>query len=158
MKMAMNGALTLGTWDGANIEIAQAVGLEHCFIFGYRANQLKALRPLYRPREVVEADEELRQVLEILRGGALGGDAPGLFGDLAAGLLDRGDYYYLLADYRPYLRAQDKADALYRQPARWARSAIYTLARMGGFSSDRTVREYARDIWRVEPLPIRLDG
>ncbi|MBI2442161.1 MAG: glycogen/starch/alpha-glucan phosphorylase, partial [Lentisphaerae bacterium] len=156
MKLALNGALTIGTWDGANIEIAQAVGRENIFIFGYRAAQLARLTPLYNPREFYQADPELAAALDAIGANQFAPEFPAMFAGLLATLLEKGDHYFLLADYRPYLNAQAKVSALYRQRRRWARQAILNVARLGRFSSDRAVREYARDIWQIKPLAIRL--
>ncbi|MFA5343345.1 MAG: glycogen/starch/alpha-glucan phosphorylase [Kiritimatiellia bacterium] len=158
MKLALNGALTIGTWDGANIEIAQAVGRENIFIFGYRTPQLARLASAYNPRDFYQADPELRQALDAIRENRFSTESSTLFADLYSALVDHGDRYFLLADYRPYVNAQAKVSALYRHRRRWARQAILNVARMGRFSSDRTIREYARDIWRIKPLAIRLDA
>ncbi len=158
MKLALNGALTVGTWDGATIELARAVGLENIFIFGYRAEQLARLAPIYRPAALLAADPELRRVLEAVRDNLFSAEPATLFADLYRSLAEWGDYYFLLADYRPYLRAQARAAAVFRRPAEWTRMAILNVARVGYFSSDRTIREYAREIWRAEPLPIRLEA
>ncbi|MDD5676694.1 MAG: glycogen/starch/alpha-glucan phosphorylase [Kiritimatiellae bacterium] len=157
MKLALNGALTIGTWDGANIEIAQAVGRENIFVFGYRTPQLAQLVPVYNPRDLYQADPELKQVLDAIRDNQFSPESPTLFADLYAALVEKGDRYFLLADYRPYVNAQKKVSALYRHQSLWARQAILNVARVGRFSSDRTIREYVRDIWHIKPLPIRLD-
>lgn len=157
MKLALNGALTIGTWDGANIEIAQAVGRENIFIFGYRTPQLARLAPVYNPREFYQADPELKMALDAIRDNQFSRESPTLFADLYAGLVERGDWYFLLADYRPYINAQAKVSALYRHRRLWAHQAILNVARMGRFSSDRTIREYAHDIWQIKPLSICLD-
>lgn len=158
MKLALNGALTIGTWDGANIEIAQAVGRENIFVFGYRTPQLAQFAGKYDPRTFYQTDQELRQALDAIRDNHFSPDSPNLFADLYASLVDRGDYYFLLADYRPYVNAQAKVSHLYHHRRLWARRAILNVARMGRFSSDRTIREYARDIWQIKPLPIHLDA
>ncbi len=157
MKLALNGALTLGTWDGATIEIAEAVGLENIFIFGHRVEELAKLRPTYDPRSYLAADPELRRVVEAIRDNQISRDSSGLFANLAQSLVDYGDPYYHLADFRPYLECQAQVSAAFADKTAWARKAILNVARMGRFSSDRTIREYCRDIWQVHPLPIRLD-
>ncbi len=157
MKLALNGALTIGTWDGANIEIAEAVGLENIFIFGHRAEEIAALRPTYQPRQFYDADPELRAVVDSLKGNAFCPSHPGLFSNIHASLLDHGDYYFHLADFRMYLDCQETQVArTFRQPEVWQQKAILNVARMGRFSSDRTIAEYAREIWNIKPLPIRL--
>jgi len=151
MKLALNGALTIGTWDGANIEIAQAVGLDNIFIFGCRAEELESLRPTYRPHEWVARDPELQAVLATLRGDTFCPGEPGLFIDLYRMLTEWGDHFFHLADFRSYVDTQARVDELYRQPEIWTHQAALNIARMGHFSSDRAVREYAQTIWNVQP-------
>ncbi len=158
MKLALNGAITVGTWDGANIEIAQEVGLENVFIFGYRAEQIARMRSSYNPMSFVERDNELKEVLNSLAGNEFSPETPGLFNCLYKALTEFGDYYFLLADYRPYLKCQQKVSEAFLDKAKWIRMSILNVARMGKFSSDRTIKEYVRDIWHIHPLPIKLDG
>ena len=154
MKMALNGALTIGTWDGANIEIAQEVGLDNVFIFGYRTGQLANLRQKYNPLDYYESDPELKDAVDALISGNIS-DEPGIFTNLHDSLIKNGDRYFVLADYRLYLLCQKHVAETFRKPSLWAEKAIRTVARMGKFSSDRTIREYTRDIWHVKPLPIK---
>jgi len=157
MKLSLNGALTVGTWDGANVEIAEAVGLENIFIFGHRAEQLQELRRRgYRPADWINGDGDLRAAIEAIRSNKFSPTHPELFTDLARALTDLGDPFFHCADYRMYLEAQTKVDALYRDPSAWARMAILNVARMGRFSSDRTIREYADDIWGLTRVPIAV--
>ena len=153
MKFALNGALTIGTLDGANIEIGEAVGWDNIFIFGFRTEQIQHLRAGgYRPRDYYEADPRIQRVLD-----AIGGDrfaTPGAFAWLRDALLEH-DPYFHLADLGPYLDAQDAVGAVYGDPAEWTRRAILNVARMGPFSSDRTIQEYAREIWHLEPVATR---
>ncbi|MEI8241722.1 MAG: glycogen/starch/alpha-glucan phosphorylase [bacterium] len=154
MKLALNGALTIGTWDGANIEIAGEVGLDNIFIFGRRAGELEQLRrDGYRPAELLAQDGELRRAVEALRGTELAPHEPGVFDELYRSLAGD-DHYFHLADFRSYAGQQAAAAKLYRDRPEWARKAILNVARMGWFSSDRTVREYAEEIWHVSPLPV----
>jgi starch phosphorylase len=154
MKLALNGALTIGTDDGANIEIRQCVGDEHIFIFGHDAQQVAALRQGgYQPLRIHDQHPRLRAVLQAIGGGGFSPDEPGRYRGLVDALLWGGDHYQLLADYDSYLRAQARVAALYRDPHAWARSAITNVAGMGMFSSDRTIREYARQIWHVDAQP-----
>jgi starch phosphorylase len=153
MKLSMNGALTIGTLDGANVEIREAVGAEHFFLFGMTAEEVVARRPTYRPREVVAADPELARVLDLLASGALAGGDAGLFRPLVDSLLER-DAFMVLADFRPYVAAQEEVSRAYADPERWTRSAILNVARMGRFSSDRSIRDYAREIWQVAPVRV----
>ena len=157
MKLALNGALTMGTWDGATIEIAEAVGLDNIFIFGHRAEAIEALaRDGYRPGEWLERDPELARVVASLRDGTFDRGHRGMFDDLHRTLTEWGDPYFHLADFRGYVEAQERAAALFRDPSAWAAKAVLNVARMGPFSSDRSIREYARDIWRLEPVPVTL--
>ncbi|KIG18587.1 Glycogen phosphorylase [Enhygromyxa salina] len=152
MKFALNGALTIGTWDGATIEMAQAVGREHFFIFGLDAEQVSALRTQgYEPRTHYETEPKLKAVLDAITEGAFSPNETDRYRGLVNTLLNR-DAYMLLADFADYLAAQERVDALYQQPDEWARHAILNIAGMGGFSSDRTIREYARTIWDM-PVP-----
>ena len=152
MKLALNGALTIGTDDGANIEIRQQVGDDNIFIFGLRAHEVADQRAAgYHPLRLYEADAQLRHVLDAIAGGAFSGDEPGRYRDVIDALLWGGDHYLLLADYQAYLAAQSRVDALYRLPQDWARKAVLNVAGMGVFSSDRTIREYTRTIWNVAP-------
>jgi glycogen phosphorylase len=156
MKLALNGALTIGTDDGANIEIRQCVGDEHIFIFGHRAHEVAALREGgYQPLRIHDRHPRLQAVLQAIGGGVFSPDEPARYRGLVDALLWGGDHYQLLADYDAYLAAQTRVDALFRDPQAWARSAIVNVAGMGMFSSDRTIREYARDIWNVQVQPGR---
>jgi glycogen phosphorylase len=152
MKFALNGALTIGTWDGATIEMAEAVGREHFFIFGLDADQVRALRSDgYEPRTHYENEPKLRAVLDAIAEGAFSPSEQDRYRGLVNTLLTR-DAYLLLADFADYLAAQERVDALFVKPDVWARHAILNIAGMGGFSSDRTIREYARMIWDM-PVP-----
>jgi glycogen phosphorylase len=152
MKFGLNGALTIGTWDGANIEIAEHVGLEHIFIFGHRTEQVAALRASgYNPHRYYDHNYDLKTAIDRIAEGAFSPEEPRRFHDITRTLLES-DYYLLLADYTDYLATQLKVDALYRQPDEWTRHAIMNVAGMGAFSSDRTIREYASEIWNVKPL------
>jgi starch phosphorylase len=148
----LNGALTIGTDDGANIEIRQCVGDEHIFIFGHRAHEVTALREGgYQPLRIHDQHPRLQAVLRAIGSGIFSPDEPDRYRGVIDALLWGGDHYQLLADYDAYMQAQARVDAHYRDPQAWARSAILNVAGMGMFSSDRTILEYARDIWRVEP-------
>ncbi len=149
MKFALNGALTIGTWDGANIEMAQAVGPEHFFIFGLRAEEVKEVRALgYNPRLHYEENTQLKAVLDAIAAGDFSPGDRGRYRELVDSLLHR-DSYLLLADFAAYVAEQRRADALYASPEAWADKAIRNIAGMGAFSSDRTIRDYARMIWNV---------
>ena len=153
MKLALNGALTIGTDDGANIEIRQNVGDDNIFIFGLRTPEVMTARHTgYQPMRIYEGNPQLKAVLDAIAGGAFSADEPTRYRGLVDSLLWGGDHYLLLADYASYVQAQERVDALYRTPAEWATRAIANVAGMGVFSSDRTIAGYARQIWNVEPL------
>jgi starch phosphorylase len=157
MKLALNGALTIGTLDGANIEIHEEVGDENIFIFGHTVDKIEELRRQgYNPWDWYHRDEELRAVVDWLGSNYFTPDEPpGMLSPVHRSLLDDGDPYMVLADFRLYSDRQALVDAAYRDPKRWARMAILNTARVGKFSSDRTIREYARDIWKLDPVPVK---
>jgi starch phosphorylase len=153
MKFALNGALTIGTLDGANVEMREEVGPENFFLFGLKAEEVDLLRREgYQPLHYYEKDRELRQAIELITAGYFSPDEPGLFAPIVDALLRDGDYFFVLADYRSYVDTQDQVDRLFENPEDWTRKAILNTANMGRFSSDRAVMEYARDIWGVRPL------
>jgi starch phosphorylase len=153
MKLALNGALTIGTEDGANIEIRDHVGAESIFIFGHKAHEIATLNQGgYQPLRIYENNAKLAAVLDAVATGRFSPDEPDRYRGVVDALLWGGDHYKLLADYDAYVAAQARVDALYRDPAQWARHAIVNVAGMGAFSSDRTIREYATQIWHVQPL------
>jgi starch phosphorylase len=154
MKLAMNGALTIGTLDGANIEIRDAVGAENFFLFGKTADEVAAHRRSGTPgRAAYEADDELRQAIDLIASDFFCPDERGLFRPLLDDLLGR-DAYLVLADFPAYAACQRRVGEAYVDPDRWSRMAALNVARVGQFSSDRTVLEYAREIWRIERTPI----
>ena len=151
MKFAMNGALTVGTLDGANVEIRDAVGHENFFLFGLTAEQVVQRKAGgYRPRDVYESNPELRETLDLIGSGLFSNGDRDLFQPLVQSLLDR-DEYMLLADYQPYLDAQQRVSDAWRDRREWTRMSILNCARVGRFSSDRSIREYCRQIWNVRP-------
>jgi starch phosphorylase len=156
MKMALNGALTIGTLDGANVEIREEVGADNIFIFGLTADQVTDTRNKgYNPGMHYESDAELKKALDMIAGDIFCPGEPGLFRPIFQSLLDQGgfsDYYLILADYRSYITAQERVSRLYREPEEWIRRSILNTARMGKFSSDRAVLEYAANIWQVQRL------
>jgi starch phosphorylase len=157
MKFALNGALTIGTLDGANVEMAEEIGEENMFIFGMTAEEVVFLKQAgYNPMEYYNKDAELRQVLEMILSGIFAKDEPGIFEPMVKSLLEGGDTYCLLADFRSYMEAQDKVDALYRMPVEWTKKAILNIAGMGKFSSDRAIIQYAKEIWSIKPVHIEL--
>ncbi|MDA0334907.1 MAG: glycogen/starch/alpha-glucan phosphorylase [bacterium] len=157
MKLSLNGALTIGTLDGANIEIAEAVGEENIFLFGPDVEEVRQRRAAgYDPVAIYESNRELRAVIDFLASGALSPGRPDLFAPLVESLLHRGDPFLVLADFDAYVTAQERVDAAWRDPEAWSRKSILNSARMGRFSSDRTVWEYAMDIWKVQPVPRQM--
>jgi glycogen phosphorylase len=152
MKLALNGALTIGTDDGANIEIREAVGEDNIFIFGLRTHEVAEARARgYQPMALHQANPRLRAVIDAIGGGAFSADEPPRYRSLMDSLLWGGDHYLLLADFEAYVQAQARVDALWREPEAWARRAIANVAQMGGFSVDRTIAQYASAVWRVGP-------
>jgi starch phosphorylase len=153
MKFALNGALTLGTDDGANIEIRKAVGEDHMFLFGLSALEVAELRAKgYNPWAYQERDPELRQCLDMIGGGAFSPNERTRYQGLRDSLLSGGDHYLLLADYRSYVDAHDRVDARFQDAGAWTRSAVLNVAHMGRFSADRAIHEYAAKIWNLTPL------
>ena len=154
MKFMMNGALTIGTRDGATIEMAQEAGEENFFLFGLTAEQVAGSRGWYNPHWHYDNQPEVRAALDLVFSDHLSRNQPGMFAPLRETLLTRGDYYMHLADLESYLEADGKLCALYADQDGWARKAILNVASSGKFSSDRTIAEYAADIWHVKPCPV----
>ena len=154
MKFMMNGALTIGTRDGATIEMAQEAGEENLFLFGLSAQQVAERRSWYDPHWHYEHDAETRAALDLIRADHFSPDEPGLFAPLLDALLARGDYYMHLADLVAYLEADARLVGLYADPQAWAGKAILNVAASGKFSSDRTIAEYASQIWHARPCPV----
>ncbi len=156
MKLALNGALTIGTLDGANVEIREEVGDDNIFIFGNTVDQVATLRRQgYAPIDYYQKNNELKQALDMIAEGAFSPHDHARYRPLFDALIHGGDKYLVLADYAHYIECQQRVDRLYRDPEAWAEKAILNVARMGKFSSDRTIREYAAEIWRT--TPIRID-
>jgi starch phosphorylase len=152
MKFAMNGALTIGTLDGANVEIREEVGAENFFLFGLTAEEVVDLKGGgYNPLEYYEHHQELREAIDLIGSGYFSHGDPQLFQPLMTSLLYR-DEYLLLADYRSYVEKQDEVGHIFGDEKRWTRMSILNAARMGKFSSDRAIREYCEQIWRVRSL------
>ena len=154
MKFMMNGALTIGTRDGATIEMAQEAGEENFFLFGLTAEQVAGSRGWYNPHWHYDHQPEVRAALDLIFSDHFSRNEPGIFAPLRDTLLTGGDYYMHLADLVSYLEADAKLGALYADPHAWARTAILNVAGSGKFSSDRTIAEYAADIWHVKPCPV----
>jgi starch phosphorylase len=154
MKLALNGALTIGTLDGANIEIRDEVGEENIFIFGLRADEVVSLLTDYHPEHYLGANKSLRRVVDSIASGHFSRGDKDIFRPLVAKLLSARDEYVHLADLDSYIDTQRRVDELYRDRAQWRRKSLINIARMGRFSSDRTISEYARDIWKIKPAVI----
>ncbi|MBW2541483.1 MAG: glycogen/starch/alpha-glucan phosphorylase [Deltaproteobacteria bacterium] len=154
MKLALNGAVTIGTLDGANIEIRDAVGEENIYIFGLRTEEIEDLerRGAYDPRKIYESSPELRRALDALRDGRFSSDGPDLFQPIFAALVEHGDAFYHLADFDAYASTQRRVERDFADQHGWARRAALNVARIGHFSIDRTVREYAEQTWRLQPV------
>jgi starch phosphorylase len=150
MKFMMNGAVTIGTYDGANIEILDAVGADSFFLFGLRAEEVEALRPHYRPQDYVDSDPELREVIELLRSGHFNLVEPGIFDPIVDSLLSPHDPWMVLADFRSYVDAQERVAQAWQEEAKWTRMSILNTASSGFFSTDRTMREYNDEIWKLK--------
>ncbi|MES2696904.1 MAG: glycogen/starch/alpha-glucan phosphorylase [Verrucomicrobiota bacterium] len=156
MKLSLNGALTIGTLDGANVEIKEEVGDDNIFIFGMTVEEVEALRASgYNPWDFYHKDDELRAVIDWLGSDFFTPNERGAFAQLHGSLMHGGDPYMVLADFRAYSDAHARVDAAYRDKAKWARMAILNTARLGKFSSDRTIREYAEQIWSLPPVPVK---
>jgi starch phosphorylase len=157
MKFALNGALTIGTMDGANIEIAEAVGEENIFIFGLRTNEVDQKRAHgYNPNEYYHRSENLRRVIDLIRSDYFSREERGIFKPIVDSLLN-GDHYMLFADFDAYVACQQAVSEAYSDQTRWTKMAIANVANMGKFSSDRTIQQYTEEIWNVKPLKIRLE-
>ncbi|XP_074427763.1 glycogen phosphorylase, muscle form-like [Larus michahellis] len=151
MKFMLNGALTIGTMDGANVEMAEEAGEENLFIFGMRVEDVEALdRQGYRARDYYERLPELRQAVDQLSSGFFSPRQPDLFRDIVNMLMNH-DRFKVFADYEDYVKCQEKVSALYKDPREWTRMVIRNVAGAGKFSSDRTIAQYAREIWGAEP-------
>ena len=154
MKFMMNGAVTIGTCDGATIEMAAEAGEENFFFFGLTAEQVTGSRGWYNPHWHYEHEPETRKALDLIFSDYFSANESGAFAPLRDMLLTQGDHYMHLADLKSYLEADERLRALYADPDEWARKAILNVAGSGKFSSDRTVNEYAAEIWNVQPCPV----
>ena len=160
MKFMMNGAVTLGTLDGANVEILEAVGDENAYIFGAKVEELPELRTTYNPWDAYGSVPGLKRALDSLIDGHLSDNNSGWFHDLRVSLLDRGgwespDMYYVLGDFAAYREARDKMAAdYYADQLHWARMCWVNICESGRFSSDRTISDYAREVWKISPTKI----
>jgi starch phosphorylase len=157
MKFALNGALTIGTMDGANIEMREELGDDNIFIFGLLADEVVKLKQSnYNPRELYEKNWELKRVIDMISNNYFSRFEPGIFAPIVEGLLNV-DYYCLLADYESYIKTQEAVNELYRNKKEWTKKSLLNIARMGKFSSDRSIMEYAKHIWNVKPVKIEIE-
>jgi len=154
MKFMMNGALTIGTLDGATVEMAEEAGRENLFLFGLTAEQVVNSRGWYNPRWHYEHEPETRAALDLIFSEHFNRHEPGIFDPIREALLMHGDYYMHLADLMSYSEAQGRVGQLYADRKGWASKAILNVASSGKFSSDRTIADYAREIWETEPCPV----
>ncbi|NLD88377.1 MAG: glycogen/starch/alpha-glucan phosphorylase, partial [Clostridiales bacterium] len=159
MKFMMNGALTLGTMDGANIEISEKAGLENIYIFGATVEELERIKPSYNPYWQYENVKGLKRVVDSLVDGTFHDDDSGIFRDLYNSLLsgtswEKGDTYYVLGDFEDYRRVKDQVAEDYKDKENWNRKCWINICTSGHFSSDRTIREYATEIWKIDPIKL----
>ena len=155
MKFMMNGALTLGTRDGATIEMAEEAGEENFFLFGLSADEVASSRSWYSPYWHYQNEPDTRAALDLIFSDHLSREEPGIFEPLRGALLTHGDQFMHLADLTSYLRADGSLCQLYLKPDEWAQKVILNIAASGKFSSDRTISEYADEIWNAHPCPVR---
>jgi len=156
MKFQLNGSLTIGTLDGANVEMDEEMGRENIFIFGMTVDQVEALKKRgYNAADYINKNAELRQCIEQIEGGFFSPSKPDLFKDVA-NVLRYHDRYFLCVDYEPYIKCQEEVSKAFADPNRWAKMALHNIASSGKFSSDRTIAQYAREIWGVEPSMAKL--
>jgi starch phosphorylase len=155
MKLMMNGALTIGTLDGANIEIREEVGDENFFLFGLTEEQIEARREHYEPTAIIDQDEDLQRVMNLLESGHFNQFEPGIFDELIASIKSKYDPWMTIADFRSYIDAQKRVEDAYQDKDHWTRMSILNCANSGKFSTDRTISDYNRDIWKLEPVPVQ---
>jgi len=152
MKFMMNGAITIGTLDGANVEIREAVGDENFFLFGNTVEEIEALRGHYDPQAIIDGDDDFRRVMKLLESGQFNHFEPGIFDAIIQSIKEPADLWMTAADFRGFVDAQDEASKAYQDEARWTRMSILNSASSGRFSTDRTMRDYNEDIWHLEPI------
>jgi starch phosphorylase len=152
MKFMMNGAVTIGTLDGANIEIQEEVGDENFFLFGLDAAEVKEMRSNYNPVAIIDADEDLKAVMQLLQSGYFNQFESGLFGPIIDSINSEHDPWLTAADFRSFVDAQQRVDEAYQDQERWTRMSILNAAKSGKFSTDRTMLDYNEDIWKLTPI------
>jgi len=154
MKLSLNGALTIGTMDGANIEIREEVGAANIFTFGLSAEEVNSLRSHYNPGDYYHGNGELRRAIDMIQGGEFSPNDRSLFHPITDSLLAGGDRYMVLADFGPYVDCQSRVSQAYRDATAWTRMSILNVAHMGKFSSDRAIKQYCDEIWQVNPVNV----
>ena len=154
MKFMMNGAITIGTLDGANVEIREAVGDENFFLFGNTVEEIEALRGSYDPQAIIDGDNDFRRVMDLLESGHFNHFEPGIFDSIIQSIKEPADMWMTAADFRTFIDAQAEAGKAYQDKAHWTRMSILNTACSGRFSTDRTMRDYNEDIWHVEPVSL----
>ena len=152
MKLMMNGAVTIGTLDGANVEILEAVGKENFFLFGLTVDQIAGMKQDYDPQAFISADNDFARVMRLLENGHFNRFEPGVLDEAIAAVRDPADAWMTAADFRSFINAQEAAGRAYKDQQRWARMSILNSASSGRFSTDRTMRDYNEDIWRLEAV------
>ena len=158
MKFQLNGALTVGTLDGANVEIRQEVGADNFFLFGMTVEEVEARRRAgYSPWDLYHANPAIRRVLDAIKNNFFNLDQPGLYQPIWDTLLTHGDYFLVLADFDAYVECQAKISQVFEDKERWAKMCILNVANSGKFSTDRTIAQYAEEIWNIQPCPINGD-
>jgi starch phosphorylase len=159
MKFGLNGAITIGTMDGANIEMWEEMGDDNIFIFGLRTNEVSEVRAKgYNPWDFYHKNEKLKKVMDLISLGFFSPEEPQLFRPIFDSLLNGGDRYMVMADFDSYVQCQKTLAEAYSKPDKWTKMSILNVANMGRFSSDRTIQQYAEDIWGVKAIPIKLDS
>jgi starch phosphorylase len=156
MKLMMNGAITIGTLDGANIEIREEVGDDNFFLFGLTEEQITSRRSHYDPQAIINMDEDLQRVIHLIESSHFNQFEPGIFDDLLNSIKCPNDPWMTIADFRSYVDAQRRVDDAYRDKDHWTRMSILNCANSGKFSTDRTINEYNNDIWKLQPQPIKV--
>jgi starch phosphorylase len=156
MKFMMNGALTIGTLDGANVEIREAVGAENFFLFGLSVDEINEMRGRYDPKAMIAADSDFSRVMHLLESGHFNRFEPHIFDAAVQSIREPADLWMTAADFRSFVDAQQRAGEAYKDPAHWTRMSILNTASSGQFSTDRTMREYNEDIWKLDPIQLDL--
>jgi starch phosphorylase len=155
MKFMMNGAITIGTLDGANVEIREAVGQDNFFLFGLTVDEINELRGRYDPRGIVDADEDFAHVMQLLESGHFSHSEPDILNPIIRSILEPSDPWMTAADFRSYIDAQAAAGDAYKDRDLWTRMSILNTASSGRFSTDRTMRDYNDDIWKLDPIQLK---